>query len=150
MLFENKLSLTNGQTLYRVMREKVCMAGFSGKSGIVLSDHAKKRMVDRQVSLEDLMLCVMLGGFEGYEKPSENRTIKFRLVGTSNDGDLIALIVVASVTGTNPRKWVFKLVTLFQYTKEEAASAASFRFLCRYSRSLVVFFFRSGGWFAVN
>ncbi len=51
MLIENSLSLANGQTLSRIMREKVCMAGFSGKAGIALSGHAKKRMADRQVSL---------------------------------------------------------------------------------------------------
>lgn len=120
MFFEN-LTLAHGQTLSKVMRNKVCRWGFSGKSGMVLSDHIKQRMVERQVNLEELMLCVMLGKFAGFETPEENE-IKFRFYGVGSDGELLAVIIAVSVKEKNPEKWVFTLVTIFSTnnTKEEA------------------------------
>ena len=113
MIFENLPS--DGQALIRLARERVCGAGFSGKSGIALSDHAKnERMIQRQVTLEDLALCILRGRFFGFESSSNNESVIIRVVGESSDGDLLALIIAVGVS-RKTGKLVFTLVTVFQH-----------------------------------
>ncbi len=129
MIFENLP--VDGQALTRLARERVCKMGFSGNSGIALSDHAKNEsMVKRQVTLEDLALCILRGQFFGFESPSNNESVIIRVVGESSDGDLLALIIAVGVSNKTG-KLVFKLVTVFQHhnSKKGAEFSASFFFL---------------------
>ncbi len=114
MIFENLP--VDGQALTVLAQERVCGWGFSGTSGIALSDHARNEsMVKRQVTLKDLMLCILQGQFFKFESSAKNESgLVIRVVGESSDGDLLALIIAV---GVSPRtgKLVFRLVTVFQH-----------------------------------
>ncbi len=119
VIFERKklpeLDALQERILMRIIREKMRDTLFFSGFCFEIREELLYRMQTRNVSFEDIVLCLLQGKYGGnLEKGELDNEVKFRVVGRDSNNEPLCVVIAIVVTDSLCYKnWVFKLITTF-------------------------------------